>query len=82
MAAKPSAALLAELRARLPGVSMIDGSHPAADRLPYEQDWRKRYQGQAPAIVFPRSTEEVQQIVRWCSEHQISLIPGGATPAW
>lgn len=77
MAAKPSAALLAELRARLPSAPMIDGSHPAADRLPYEQDWRKRYQGQALAIVFPRSTEEVQQIVRWCSEHQISLIPQG-----
>jgi|SRR5690625_722299 len=54
----------------------------------YEEDWRGRYHGVARAVVRPANTEQVAQVVRWCAQHQVPLIPqggntglcGGATP--
>ncbi len=51
------------------------------DLSAYTQDWRKRAQGQALAVVRPGSTAEVAAIVKACAEHQatsgISLVPQG-----
>ena len=71
------AGLLDDLRARFPALPLIGTDQPESDRLPYEQDWRKRYQGRALAIVFPGSSLEVQEIVRWCGMNQVSLVPQG-----
>jgi FAD/FMN-containing dehydrogenase len=60
----------------------------AADTAPYLTDWRKRYTGQAQAVVRPGSTDEVAAIVRACVEAGTPIVPqggntglvGGATP--
>ncbi|NKX40941.1 FAD-binding oxidoreductase [Rhodobacteraceae bacterium R_SAG2] len=54
----------------------------------YTTDFRKKYRGESPALLRPRSTEEVASIVRLCNQHNVALIPvggntgycGGATP--
>lgn len=58
------------------------------DAVSYTVDWRGRYSGKALAVVRPGSTDEVAQVLRWCREHNVPVVPqggntglcGGATP--
>src|SRR5574343_1337592 len=43
----------------------------------HQVDWRKRYRGQALAIVCPANTQEVAEIVRLCGRHRVSIVPQG-----
>ena len=43
----------------------------------YGIDWTKHFAPAPSAIVFPRTIEQVQAIVRWANEYQISLVPSG-----
>lgn len=43
----------------------------------YGKDWTKIHAPQPKAIVFPRSTEEVQKIVLFANEHKIGIVPSG-----
>ncbi|EGI55503.1 FAD binding domain protein [Sphingomonas sp. S17] len=55
---------------------------------PWEIDWRRRFQGHAPAILAPADTAQVQAVLRAAAEHRVPLVPqggnssmvGGATP--
>ena len=54
----------------------------------YLEDWRGRYQGRAQAVVLPKSTGDVIQIVQRCRDAGVPIVPqggntglcGGATP--
>ncbi|MGG4604601.1 FAD-binding oxidoreductase [Paenalcaligenes sp. Me131] len=54
----------------------------------YRQDWSGEKGGDLSAVVLPRSTEAVSQILRICNEHKCPVVPqggltglaGGATP--
>lgn len=58
------------------------------DLSAWERDWRKRWQGQALAVVRPGSTVEVAAVVKLCREHGAPVVPqgghtglvGGGTP--
>ncbi|HYR24945.1 MAG TPA: FAD-binding oxidoreductase, partial [Aquabacterium sp.] len=69
-------ALLTELRQALgePAVRVPDASDPLEGHL---LDWRRRYRGQALAVVRPASTAEVAEVVRCCARHGISIVPQG-----
>lgn len=43
----------------------------------YGRDWTRVITPQAGLIVFPRSTQEVVQTVRFCRDHHIGLVPSG-----
>jgi len=43
----------------------------------YGKDWTKQFPPAPSAIVFPKTIEEVQAIVRWALEHGIALVPSG-----
>ena len=55
----------------------------------YLIDHRRRYHGKAIAVVRPGTVDEVRQVVRFCYEHNIPMVPqggntglcGGATPS-
>jgi len=55
---------------------------------PYLTDWRGRYRGSALAVVQPRNTQQVAELVRWCAGRKLAIVPqggntglvGGATP--
>lgn len=59
-----------------------------ADKAAYLTDWRRRYVGQAVAVVRPATVDEVARVVRLCAERGIAIVPqggntglvGGATP--
>jgi FAD/FMN-containing dehydrogenase len=58
------------------------------DKEPYLTDWRKRYTGKALAVVLPRTSSEIAEIVQLCANNKICIVPqgghtgfcGGATP--
>ena len=43
----------------------------------YGKDWTKHYAPAPTAIVFPKSVEQVQAIVRWANERKVALVPSG-----
>ncbi len=43
----------------------------------YGQDWTKHYEPKPSAVVFPRSTEDVQKIILWARENKVGLVPSG-----
>ncbi|MDD2880334.1 MAG: FAD-binding oxidoreductase [Rhodoferax sp.] len=54
------------------------------DLSAWTQDWRKRTQGKALAVVRPASTDEVAQVVKACADHVtqhpncgLSIVPQG-----
>ena len=47
------------------------------DLLEYGNDWLKQWKGQASAVLFPKSTEDVVHIVHWARKHKYKLIPSG-----
>jgi FAD/FMN-containing dehydrogenase len=69
-----NAALIEALKTLVePGKLLTD-----ADSLnAYGKDWTKHFAPAPLAIVFPKSVEQVQAIVRWANEHRIGLVPSG-----
>ncbi|GAB4392852.1 MAG: FAD-binding oxidoreductase [Kiloniellaceae bacterium] len=47
------------------------------DMAPYLAEQRRRYQGAAPFVVRPASTEEVSTTVKLCREAGVPLVPQG-----
>lgn len=43
----------------------------------YGKDWTTYFDIRALAIIFPRSIEEVQSLVRWALKHKVGLVPSG-----
>ena len=43
----------------------------------YGKDWTKHFAPAPLAIVFPKSIEQVQAIVRWANQHKVALVPSG-----
>ncbi|SDH48710.1 FAD/FMN-containing dehydrogenase [Pseudomonas benzenivorans] len=67
-------ALIEELKTLVePGKVLTD-----ADSLnAYGKDWTKHFAPAPSAIVFPKSIEQVQAIVRWANTHKVALVPSG-----
>lgn len=68
------AALIDELTTLVePGKVLTD-----ADSLnTYGKDWTKHFAPAPSAIVFPKTIEQVQAIVRWANERKVALVPSG-----
>lgn len=43
----------------------------------YGKDWTTYFDIKATAIVFPETTEDVVQIVKWARQYKIGLVPSG-----
>ncbi len=67
-------ALIDELKALLDdGKVLTDAGSLASHGI----DWTKHFAPAPLAIAFPRSTEQVQAIVRWANERKVALVPSG-----
>jgi FAD/FMN-containing dehydrogenase len=67
-------ALIEELKSLVePGKVLTD-----ADSLDtYGKDWTRQFAPAPSAIVFPKTTEQVQAIVRWANTRKVALVPSG-----
>src|ERR1700752_5497009 len=69
------AAIVEALRAIVPGEGVIDS---AAEMLPYESDGLMAYRQPPMVVVLPDTTEQVSQVLKYCHEHGIKVVPRGS----
>eukprot|EP01138_Halocafeteria_seosinensis_P011454 gb/GECG01011699.1/.p1 GENE.gb/GECG01011699.1/~~gb/GECG01011699.1/.p1 ORF type:complete len:534 (+),score=57.20 gb/GECG01011699.1/:1-1602(+) len=58
------------------------------DMESYNTDWMRKYQGYSPLVLVPKSTEQVSQILKYCNDNVINVVPqsgntglvGGSVP--
>jgi FAD/FMN-containing dehydrogenase len=46
-------------------------------RASYETDWTRRWRGRCDAVIRPADTAEVAAVLRWCSTHDVVVVPQG-----
>src|SRR6202051_2403121 len=68
-------AFVAALRASVPGEGGID---TPAEMLPYESDGLMAYRQPPMVVVLPDTTEQVSQVLRYCFEQGIKVVPRGS----
>ena len=69
--------LIAQLRGICGAANVLTHDDPSADLSAWEQDWRKRSQGRALAVVRPGNTAEVAAVVKACAATGTSIVPQG-----
>lgn len=47
------------------------------DVEPYNVDWMKSYRGSSSLVLLPKTTDEVSQIVKYCNERCLAIVPQG-----
>ncbi|EIW64773.1 FAD-binding domain-containing protein [Trametes versicolor FP-101664 SS1] len=50
---------------------------PVAELEPFNNDWMNKYHGKSTTVLKPRTTQEVSEIVKWCNQRRIGLVPQG-----
>ena len=69
--------LIAQLREAVGEAHVLTHDDPGTDLSAWENDWRKRAQGRALAVVRPGSTSEVAAVVKACAAARASIVPQG-----
>jgi glycolate oxidase len=59
----------------VPGEGVIDS---AAEMLPYESDGFTAYRQPPMVVVLPDTTEQVSQVLRYCHDNGIKVVPRGS----
>ena len=67
--------IVAALRAIVPGEGVIDS---AAEMVPYESDGLMAYRQPPMVVVLPDTTEQVSQVLKYCFEQGIKVVPRGS----
>lgn len=49
----------------------------AADLAAFNQDWMKKYAGQSQLVLKPKTTQQVSQILKYCNERKLAVVPQG-----
>ena len=59
--------------------AVINGfSSDALDDIePYNSDWLRKYRGHAKLVLRPQSTEQVSQILKYCNDNSLAVVPQG-----
>lgn len=58
-------------------ISTLDESASQDDLESYNTDWMNKYHGQSQVVVKPRTTEEVSQVMKYCYDQGIAVVPQG-----
>ena len=53
--------------------AVVDGP----DREPHLEEWRGRWRGETPLIVAPAETGTLAEVVRYCAQHGLAVVPQG-----
>src|SRR3982074_1682218 len=67
--------IVAALRAIVPGAGWTDG---AAEMLPYEPEGLMASRQPPMVVVLPDTTEQVSQVLKYCFEQGIKVVPRGS----
>jgi glycolate oxidase len=67
--------IISALRSVVPGEGVITSE---TERRPYESDGLTAYQQLPMLVVLPSTTEQVSQVLRYCKENNVKVVPRGA----
>jgi (R)-2-hydroxyglutarate---pyruvate transhydrogenase len=45
--------------------------------MPYNIDWMRKYRGKSRLVVKPKTTQQVSQILKYCNENKLAVVPQG-----
>ncbi|KAF9427518.1 hypothetical protein BGZ94_004748 [Podila epigama] len=65
---------IAHFRSILPSSSL---SQDAEDLEAFNTDWLQKYRGQSTLVLKPSSTEQVSQILKYCNDNKLAVVPQG-----
>jgi glycolate oxidase len=69
------ARIVAALRTIVPGEGVIDGER---EMRPYESDGLTAYRQLPMVVVLPETTQQVAEVLRYCHDEGIKVVPRGA----
>lgn len=53
-------------------------NHVLTDDLDfYNEDWMRKYKGQSQLVLKPKTTEQISQILKYCNEQRLAVVPQG-----
>lgn len=52
-------------------------SRDPQDLETYGKDWLSHYPANPSVVVFPETTEQVQQVIQWANRHSVAVVPSG-----
>lgn len=59
-------------------ISTLSPSPSSADELEtFNNDWMGRFHGRSTTVLKPKTTQEVSEILKWCNERRIGVVPQG-----
>jgi glycolate oxidase len=67
--------IVAAMRAIVPGEGVIDGER---EMRPFETDGLTAYRQLPLVVVLPSTTQQVSEILRYCHDNKIKVVPRGA----
>lgn len=44
---------------------------------PLNQDWQKKWQGSSELALFPKTTEQVSEVLAYCNDENLAVVPQG-----
>ncbi|CAI2195272.1 15092_t:CDS:2, partial [Funneliformis geosporum] len=47
------------------------------DLMPYNIDWMRKYRGKSRLVVKPKDTQQVSQILKYCNDNKLAVVPQG-----
>ena len=47
------------------------------DLEPYNTDWLRHHTGKSRLALTPKSTDQVSQILKFCNDHKLAVVPQG-----
>lgn len=61
------------------GSAVIDGvsADASADLEPFNNDWMRKYKGQTKLVIKPKSTTEMAEVLKYCNENMLAVVPQG-----
>ncbi|KAI0724439.1 FAD-binding domain-containing protein [Cerioporus squamosus] len=72
---------LAHFAKILPSSSILStltpSATPSSELEHFNNDWMNKYHGKSTTVLKPRTTQEVSEIVSWCNQRKIGIVPQG-----
>ncbi|KAG9304945.1 hypothetical protein G9A89_003114 [Geosiphon pyriformis] len=56
---------------------IVDNGTNSDDLLPYNLDWMRKYRGKSRLVVKPKFTQQISQILKYCNEKRLAVVPQG-----
>lgn len=56
--------------------AVTDGA-TAEDLEPFNLDWMRKYRGHCSLVLKPASTDEVSQVLKYCNDNMLAVVPQG-----